>query len=744
MKTDRPSSRYQQDSLIHHKLQPKASNEAAQQYLPHLMQQTSPHPLTHQQDEQDLCDYCMHKMDDQELNLSFEELESEEFHQNQDIYRNNIIRSEQVLLEWKSKIDISLVKVTRADKFPFKVFNSEYFQQAFDNFDYENSRARVLPFLIGYAIRIAIEDKIRYGQKILTLHNGLKEIYQLVFKEITGLSIGQIFIERHLSRYSKRDYFEQKQPSKDVLEYFKVKGDYKEFLKRGQKIGYHDYLKKSKIERDQFEHELSALLSTKQFEKAKKKTEDLKYPPMDFYEKFLNQNILESLNSEIINQQRMESTSKISLNQSIFGSRSNSTSISKSTINVGRVSPMLRSVIKNDSYMPNNLVLSFRDRNMLMKSESSVISDKVNKEELPEIRIKQVVNMLKESNKLKRNLHAMNKSTTPQRQKSDGLLEEQFAKSFMKPFPKVIRKRNRFVKIGESIDHSINIENPNMTNIESVKNILQNLPSYNNEVKYNKLPSFPLHVRNEQQLLETSEIMEKLRIKEQGNLGKVPLSFSSPQFSKSLDKISKELSLKKQQQAMTQNKKKPTVFKAKNQSHLNTESLVQQFQKDLQIGANKINEDAYKTPSFFDSQTQNEKRDEFDSNINQLSPQQKLGFKKLSTLDPRTMEEVEKDRQKERHKMNLALQSLGPIYQKQKELRKKMMNKNNIFFNRQIMIEKDLISKDEKDVEGFNKSKKIFDNQLDRSIEKLMNQGDLKIWPKEELQELENRIKNYQ
>lgn len=36
--------------------------------------------------------------------------------------------------------------------------------------------------------------------------------------------------------------------------------------------------------------------------------------------------------------------------------------------------------------MPNNLVLSFRDRNMLLKSESSVISDKVNKEELPEIR----------------------------------------------------------------------------------------------------------------------------------------------------------------------------------------------------------------------------------------------------------------------------------------------------------------------------------------------------------------------
>lgn len=47
-----------------------------------------------------------------------------------------------------------------------------------------------LPFVIGYAIRLAIEDKIRYGEKILSLHNGRKELFQLMFKEITGLSIG--------------------------------------------------------------------------------------------------------------------------------------------------------------------------------------------------------------------------------------------------------------------------------------------------------------------------------------------------------------------------------------------------------------------------------------------------------------------------------------------------------------------------------------------------------------------------
>ena len=92
--------------------------------------------------------------------------------------------------------------------------------------------------MIGYAIRIAIEDKIRYGEKILTLHNGLKEIYQLMFKEITGLSIGQIYIEKHLARYSKRDYFENNKPSKEIAEFMKAKGDIKEFYRKGMSIKF--------------------------------------------------------------------------------------------------------------------------------------------------------------------------------------------------------------------------------------------------------------------------------------------------------------------------------------------------------------------------------------------------------------------------------------------------------------------------------------------------------------------------
>ena len=72
---------------------------------------------------------------------------------------------------------------------------------------------------MGHAIRIAIEDKIRYGEKLLKIKNGVQEIYQLMFKEITGLSIGQIYIERHLQKYSHMDFYETRKPTKEVLRF---------------------------------------------------------------------------------------------------------------------------------------------------------------------------------------------------------------------------------------------------------------------------------------------------------------------------------------------------------------------------------------------------------------------------------------------------------------------------------------------------------------------------------------------
>ena len=34
-----------------------------------------------------------------------------------------------------------------------------------------------LPFFIGYAIRLAIEERFRYGEKLLLINNGIRELY---------------------------------------------------------------------------------------------------------------------------------------------------------------------------------------------------------------------------------------------------------------------------------------------------------------------------------------------------------------------------------------------------------------------------------------------------------------------------------------------------------------------------------------------------------------------------------------
>ena len=50
-----------------------------------------------------------------------------------------------------------------------------------------------MPFVLGYALRLVFEDKIRYGEKILHLKRGIIEIYQVVFKELTGIYVRTYF-----------------------------------------------------------------------------------------------------------------------------------------------------------------------------------------------------------------------------------------------------------------------------------------------------------------------------------------------------------------------------------------------------------------------------------------------------------------------------------------------------------------------------------------------------------------------
>jgi hypothetical protein len=55
-------------------------------------------------------------------------------------------------------------------------------------------------------VRLVFEEKIRYGEKIISLKDGISELYQIVFKELTGILVDNIYINRHLKRYSKKDF----------------------------------------------------------------------------------------------------------------------------------------------------------------------------------------------------------------------------------------------------------------------------------------------------------------------------------------------------------------------------------------------------------------------------------------------------------------------------------------------------------------------------------------------------------
>lgn len=66
---------------------------------------------------------------------------------------------------------------------------------------------------------------------------------------------------------------------------------------------------------------------------------------MNFYEKQLNFDILETLN-------QTEDTVSNSRNRSVMSNKSNSVGMVKAQVNIGRISPMLKSIVQNESCLP--------------------------------------------------------------------------------------------------------------------------------------------------------------------------------------------------------------------------------------------------------------------------------------------------------------------------------------------------------------------------------------------------------
>lgn len=149
--------------------------------------------------------------------------------------------------------------------------------------------------MLGSGIRKAIEDKIRYGKKLIILKHGVVELYQMLFKEITGLSIGLIYIERHLDKFSNLSLNEimgETVIEGELRPQRKSSIDRQGFLKTGDKIsglkGIDKHTKISIAMKDKLLNSLDKIFSKRKIEEVKKTAAELKYPPMNVYEKLLS------------------------------------------------------------------------------------------------------------------------------------------------------------------------------------------------------------------------------------------------------------------------------------------------------------------------------------------------------------------------------------------------------------------------------------------------------------------------
>ena len=85
-------------------------------------------------------------------------------------------------------------------------------------------------------------------------------------------------------------------------------------------------MRTSKMQKDRFEHDLNQLINQKKIEQVIQKIDEFKYPPMDFYEKFINRDLF---HDDL--QARMKKN--------------------PNNLETNRVSPMLRGYIDNDGFL---------------------------------------------------------------------------------------------------------------------------------------------------------------------------------------------------------------------------------------------------------------------------------------------------------------------------------------------------------------------------------------------------------
>eukprot|EP00350_Pseudokeronopsis_sp_OXSARD2_P007664 CAMPEP_0170567488 /NCGR_PEP_ID=MMETSP0211-20121228/80512_1 /TAXON_ID=311385 /ORGANISM="Pseudokeronopsis sp., Strain OXSARD2" /LENGTH=213 /DNA_ID=CAMNT_0010888959 /DNA_START=1243 /DNA_END=1884 /DNA_ORIENTATION=- len=92
-----------------------------------------------------------------------------------------------------------------------------------------------------------------------------------------------------------------------------------------------------------------------------------------------------------------------------------------------------------------------------------------------------------------------------------------------------------------------------MSQVQSMTHILNNVPKYPHKLGKNTLPTFPLDIRDEKTFVEESFVQKKERFQNMVEQGLYPLSYTSRLYQNTLAKIHSKY-LKKQQELLAGNK----------------------------------------------------------------------------------------------------------------------------------------------------------------------------------------------
>ena len=88
---------------------------------------------------------------------------------------------------------------------------------------YVKSIQEILPFIIGKAIILGFEDRIRFGKDLLRYGDiDCTRVYQVIFMEIFGFKVDQVYVLNWIRKHNQPDF----SLDSDVVEFIAHRGDF--------------------------------------------------------------------------------------------------------------------------------------------------------------------------------------------------------------------------------------------------------------------------------------------------------------------------------------------------------------------------------------------------------------------------------------------------------------------------------------------------------------------------------------